>query len=119
MIELILAFYLNHLCLIKQVLIEAEGEPLEGKTMVAEVIRERSRRSGLGYCDVIAQPGQFGSRKVSAPPHAVVEAWTAILQTPKCRAVHFDVHGSKWSRHLTVACYAGGHTFYENIKWRG
>lgn len=108
-------------CLIRQILIEAEAEPLEGKAMVAEVVRERSRRTGLGYCAIIDQPGQFGSRPLQPPPHAILSAIVATAIRPACSAVHFDVAGSRsgWAKNLPVACVVAGHVFYENEKWQG
>lgn len=118
-IAMIISFLLNYECLIKQVLIEAEAESLAGKTMVAEVIRERSRRSGLGYCDVIDQPMQFGHRKIDPPAHAVLASILALVSEPACSAVHFDVASSRhgWARKLPVACVVDGHVFYENERW--
>jgi len=107
-------------CLIRQILIEAEAEPLEGKAMVAEVIRERSRRTGLGYCAIIDQPGQFGSRSLQPPPEAILSAIVATAIEPTCSAVHFDVASSRkgWAKNLPVACVVAGHVFYENEKWK-
>lgn len=108
-------------CLVHQVLIESEAEPIAGKAMVAEVIRERSRRTGLGYCAIIDQPGQFGSRPLQPPPHAILSAVVATAIKPTCSAVHFDVAGSRsgWAKDLPVACVVAGHVFYENEKWQG
>lgn len=119
MIEIIASLLMNHACLFRQVIVEAEGEPMEGKAMVVEVIRERSRRSGLGYCDVIAQPGQFGDRAISPSAKVVVDSINAMLLEPRCSAVHFDVRGNTWAHRLDVACYAGNHVFYEERAWRG
>lgn len=116
---ILLSLAINHACLIRQIIVESEGEPMSGKATVAEVIRERSRRSGLGYCAVIAQPGQFGDREISPPPRAVLQAVEALWVEPECSAVHFDVRGNTWAHRLDVACYAGSHVFYEERAWRG
>ena len=119
MISTLLALILDYNCLVRQVLIEAEGESLAGKAMVAEVIRERSRRSGLGYCAVIAQPRQFGTRPLRPPVRVVVEAVTALWHEPACSAVHFDVRGNRWSANLQIRCTVGRLVFYEGAEWRG
>jgi len=108
---------MNSACLLRQVLIEAEGESVAGKAAVAEVIRERSRRSGLGYCAVIAQPGQFGTRTIDPPPDVIFEAIVAMHSEPPCTGVHFDIRGNSWARKMKVACIVGNHVVYENPKW--
>ena len=107
-------------CLLRQILIEAENQPIAGKAMVAEVIRERSRRTGLGYCAIIDQPGQFGSRSLQPPPGAILSAIVATAIKPTCSAVHFDVSSSRqgWAKNLPVACVVDGHVFYRNEKWK-
>lgn len=120
-LSFILAAAINQTCLVKQILIESEGESLSGKATVSEVIEERARRAGVGECDVIAAPGQFGARRINPSLLSVGKAVIATAWPPACRAVYFDVRSSRkgWARNLPVSCIVGAHIFYKDSKWQG
>jgi len=120
-LSFIFAAAVNQACLVRQVLVEAENQSLSGRATVSEVIEERSRRSGLGECDVIAAPRQFGDRRLDPSLKSIGQAMIATRWPAACAAVHFDVKSSRhgWARNLPVACIVGAHVFYEDSKWRG
>lgn len=103
----------DRICITRQVLIEAEGEPYQGQVEVAGVIKERARRSGQSACEVIASPRQFGSRRLKASGKSIRIAWKAAGDVPQCHATHFDHYSSRqsWFRSFPVSCRIGNHVF--------
>lgn len=118
-LSFIFAAAVNQARLVRQVLVEAESQSMSGKATVSEVIEERSRRSGMGECDVIAAPGQFGDRRLDPSLHSIGQAMIATRWPAACVAVHFDVKSSRqgWARKLPVACIVGAHVFYQEENW--
>lgn len=108
----------DRLCITRQVLVEAEGEPYEGQVEVAGVIKERARRTRTSACEVIEAPGQFGDRRLKVSGESIRIAWKAAGDEPRCHATHFDHRSSRqgWFRTFPVKCRIGNHVFLVETK---
>jgi len=109
---------------------EAEGEDLRGKTMVAEVIQERARRSGKSVGEVVLKLKQFSEWNENDPRSirslllddedpAVQEcaaAWYAASEGSQHAkgATHYHAAHVRpwWADKMTEVARHGNHVFY-------
>jgi spore germination cell wall hydrolase CwlJ-like protein len=127
-------------CLVSALYFEARDQSAKGQKAVAQVIHNRARATGQGYCQVITEPNQFTAiqgkaLEITLDNQAVpvfksfpdVKAWQQIkslVDSGKYRPSHKDlVKGSTfyarkdvkpfWARGMKRVATIGDHTFYK------
>ena len=113
---------------IQTVFLEASGEPMEGKIAVAEVIRNRAKRSGESFDEVCLKPNQFScwnSRVYSdlrlfqmtgADWQAASRAWVeSEFSNITNGSTHFHTISisPSWSRKMKRTVRISNHQFYK------
>lgn len=95
---------------------EAEGESLEGKIAVINVVQNRSRNRGMSIADVVFAPSQFctGSRFNLTPSAQCYEAVEAAMSGTMVISddVEYFCEKSIHFNYLEFVCQIGNHKFF-------
>lgn len=110
-------------CIIATVLDEAEGEPVEGRRAVYDVILERMKRQQKDACTVVLQPKQFSgmseAQLTDIDQNMLDNYWKIVYSVPvSCQGcTHFhrvDVF-PEWRKKMKFVKRINKHAFYKEM----